>query len=160
MEGLSSNLPSEVLVDLCLTSIAVLMFAAMGFALRRYLGATQRNRPLHETLPMQFVKRTRPWKVKQFSLVAQRVLADVHSVILEKAACAQEARAFLPLLVDARRKGEGLMAGRLAYHSVLTPWIENQLPSLVRELAALEEVVKSLPKSHLTIEDVLAGKFD
>lgn len=160
MEGLRTEMPTKMILDLFLTGVALVMFTTMGLALRRYLGATQRKRPLKETLPMHFMRRTRPWKIRQYSVVAEGVLSDVHSVILEKTPRVHEVRAFLPLLIDARRKGEGLLASRSSLHLVLTPWWENRLPPLVRELAALEEVVKSLPKSHLTIEDVLAGKFE
>lgn len=151
---------SKIFLYLLLPCASAFTFAAMHLIYTGFLGGAARRQTWNENLGTHMLKRTRFWKIKQYSLVAGAVLTDVHEAIQEQQQVYSTIRTFLPLLVDVRKKGESLLATRSLFFRFLDPLLTENLPSLVREVSIMEEVLKMLPKSNLTLEDVLAGKFD
>lgn len=159
MDGLL-GLPSNMVLEMACTLLAALFFALVGFRLRRYAGTIKRNRPMNECLPIVLAKRTRPCRVKHFLNVATGVLQDAHGSLLDGVREPASARALIPIVADVRQHGERLLASQAAIHWVLAPLYEPRLAPLVRELIALEGLLKSLPRPQLSLEDVLAGNFE
>jgi hypothetical protein len=58
-----------------------------------------------------------------------------------------------------RQHGEHLRAARRWYHSCVTWWKERELEGRLEKIADIELILRALPCSELTLEDVLAGRF-
>lgn len=147
-------------LDLAVTGMAVLLFLVAGFLLRRHAAATQRKRPIASPMGGRLLKSFRPWRLRQFEHIAHGLLSDVGGVIVEGAHRNSEARALLPIVTEVRRFGESLMKSRRPLGTLLAPMREARLASLVRDLGRVESLLRELPRSSLTLEDVLAGRFE
>ena len=148
------------LVDLGATLSALALFLTAGLALRRVAAARGRSRPISAPLGRRLMRSLRPARLRQFESMANDVLRDVGSVIVDGPHRHSEARALLPMVAEVRRYGEGLQKGRPRLSKVLWPLREARLAPLVRDLGRVEGLLRELPRSRLTLEDVLAGRFE
>lgn len=108
---------------------------------------------------MKILRGGRVTHLKKFERIARDVVTDVESA-LEPPHCHRHARSFLPILSDVRRRGEQLLNQQTLAHKVTAPQREQDLCTLVDQLNGLEVRLKSLPKSKVTVEEVLLGKFE
>ena len=92
--------------------------------------------------------------------MAQGLLSDVGGIIVEGPHRHLEARALLPIVSEVRRFGETLVKSRRSLVVLLAPAREARLAPLVRDLSRVETLLRELPRSSLTLEDVLAGRFE
>ncbi len=138
------------------TLIAIVVFVTLGVFLRRY-ATSKKGRYTRESLAKRYWKTTRTYRLRAFHNLANEVIDDVSRLMNERRR-PDEARALGCLISDARKKGECLLASRQFYHTY-SPRSESALRGKVNELARLEQRLKALPRSSLTLEDVLAGRF-
>lgn len=160
MEWLKARFENQLVIEYVLTFCASGMLLSVGFAIRRYLGAINRQRPLRETIRKLLVRQTRYAKLKHFHSLARGVISDASEALAESTATASGARALIPIVCEVRKRGELLVARTKTFHWLCLPLRERRLRPLVCELIQVEEVLKSLPRPELSIEDVLAGKLE
>jgi hypothetical protein len=103
-------------------------------------------------------------QVRHFTLVASRVVEDAES-LLRNARCLgsienYEARTMIPLVSEARRTGEVLLARRKRWHVMVSPKFESKIELAILDLIELEARLKAIPRAILSIEDVVAGRFE
>jgi hypothetical protein len=139
------------------TMLAIAAFISLGTVLRRHARNKGRTQPAVASLAVRLWKSTRIHKVHAFLTMADNVIQDV-TFLMSHHRRVDEARAMRSLISDARKKGEHLLATRVFYHAYW-PRSEVALANAVAQLTALEERVGALPRSQLTLEDVLAGRF-
>jgi hypothetical protein len=110
-------------------------------------------------LVMSLARTGRGYRLNRFETVARGVLSDVEDA-MQPPVCYRHARSFLPLLSDVLKHGQILLRQQTMAHRVAYPDREEQLSLLVTHLFTLESKLRSLPKQTISIEDVLAGKFE
>ena len=147
-------------LDLGATFLAGTLLTIAGLKLRRYFAARSRNRRIDEPLGAEWLRRSRPTRMKQFEGMAHSVLTDVGGLVVEGVSRVPDARAMLPLVVEVKRHGQFLLGAQSSWHYLFAPSREWRLDSLVKDLGRLEELLRNLPRSELTLEDVLAGRFE
>jgi hypothetical protein len=141
-----------------LTTLAVALFVTVGFALRRYAGARHSGRPVQESLMTRLFRRSRLFKIRNFSRLSSAILIDAKPLVDDTTRVA-EARAFRPLVSELRKQGEHLLASRRWYHCCTSWWKERELEADLEKITDIELILRALPCSELTLEDVLAGRF-
>lgn len=104
--------------------------------------------------------RIRLLRARRFLEVGSRIADDANEMMSESETPNSSARVLIPLVVDARRKGDRLLASSSRFQQIFAPRLEKNVVLLHKELKALESKLRSLPRSTLTLEDVLAGQFD
>jgi predicted methyltransferase len=146
----------ELLVSV-FTILAIGAFVSLGIVLRRYAANRGRTQLETRSLAVRLWRSTRTHKIRTYQAMASDVIQDVTQLMANNQRV-DEARAMRSLVSDARKKGEHLVATRQFYHAY---WLrsENALFSTVSQLTLLEERIGALPRSQLTLEDVLAGRF-
>jgi hypothetical protein len=145
---------------LTVTLSAAGLLVKAGLMLRRFEAARNRGRPIASPTGSSALRSLRPSRLRQFEVMAQGVLRDVGSALIEAPCQAPEVRSLLPIVCEVRRHGEVLLRTRGPFGRLLWPAREWRLAPLVRDLARIEDVLRALPRSRLTLEDVLAGRFD
>ena len=65
----------------------------------------------------------------------------------------------LPLVSEARKLGERLLAQRRRRHLLFGRSLERQIELTIYELLELETKLRSIPRAFVTLEDVVAGRF-
>jgi len=98
-------------------------------------------------------------RLKRFERIARDVICDIESA-LQPPHCNQHARSFLPILSDAKRRGQLLLGQQSGRHRVGSSERGRELARLVDKLSRLEMRLKALPKPTVTVEEVLLGKFE
>jgi hypothetical protein len=66
----------------------------------------------------------------------------------------------LPLVSDARMLGERLLSQRRRHHLLFGRSLERQIELTIYELLELENRLRSIPRAFVTLEDVVAGRFE
>jgi len=148
------------LVDVAVTLSALALFLTAGLALRRFAAARGRSRPISAPMGRRLLRSLRPARLRQFESMANDVLRDVGGVIVEGPHRNSEARALLPIVAEVRRFGEGLQRAQPRLGKMLWPLREARLAPLVRDLGRVEGLLRELPRSRLSLEDVLEGRFE
>lgn len=132
--------------------------AAFGVATLRFHGhKTRKSRS--SKLFYRFVGGTRPVRARRFVDIGDRLIVDVCEM-LEETTHRSEARVLIPLVADLRKRGDRLVASKGKLSELVFSKLEKRVESLHQELIRLEQLLRALPKSKLTLEDVLAGKFE
>ena len=148
------------MVDLAVTGSAQLLLLIAGLRLRRYAAANRASRPIAESFGDRLLRRSRPRRLRQFEGIAASVLRDASALLSQEPLPNGEARAFLPIVAEVRVRGEVLLKRRRRFVRLLSPARESRLAPLVRDLARIETALRELPRSRLSLDDVLAGRFD
>lgn len=145
-------------LDAVVTCTTILVFVMLGVYLRRYVASKEMNKYCSESLAKRLLKSTRAYQVQMFQAMASEVILDVTRLINEQNRH-DEARALKTLVFDARKRGEALKATKRFYHA-FWPRTEQSLLITLNKLYDLETRLKAMPRSNLTLDDVLAGRFD
>ncbi len=140
-----------------ITLVTVGAFVFMGGKLRALVSRTPQGHSRNQNIVQRILKRTRQAQIKSFQRLASDIVCDAN-LVLKRDRAIMEARALSPLVADARKKGEYLLASQQIYHTYFFKE-ERKLRSIVEQLASLERCLKALPRSSLTLDDVLAGRF-
>jgi hypothetical protein len=148
------------LLDLAATGAATALFLAAGILLRRHAAVAHCSRPIALPTGSRLLKSLRPRRLRPVEAMAQGLLTDVGGILVEGPHRHPEARALLPIVSEVRRFGETLVKSRRFLVTLLAPAREARLAPLVRDLSRVEMLLRELPRSRLTLEDVLAGRFE
>lgn len=130
---------------------------ATAFAKTRQRGKRKLG---HKHFFYRFVGGARPLRARRFVDIGGRTVVDVKEMLGEGTDNRLEARVLIPLVADLRRRGDRLVASRGRLSSFVFSKLEFQVSSLHEELIRLEHLLRQLPRSKLTLEDVLAGNFE
>lgn len=103
-------------------------------------------------------------QVRWFRSVASQIVQDAHASLASAGRVCRvdqyEARTMIPLVSEARKMGEGLLATRRKWHVLVAPRTEYQVEHAILDLIELEARLKAIPRAVISIEDVVAGRFD
>lgn len=145
--------------DAALTATA-LLFCVGGLALWR-VAAARRGRPLHRS-PLRDLKTRLPhWKYRHFEEIARTVLEDARNAMEDaETGAASTARSLLPLVAETRKQGEILLGKSGILAAFIARVHYSRLNPLVEHLERTEKELKALPRSTLTLDDVLQGRFE
>jgi hypothetical protein len=147
-------------LDFLGSGVACILLVIAGLMLRRYIAARKRHRPIVEMLGKEWFQASRFSKLKHFDAMAQSVLKDVGFLVVEHPNQVGEARAMLPIVLEIRKHGENLLQRRRPWMLVIClPW-EVRIRPLVKDLERVEDLLRELPRSRLSLEDVLDGHFE
>jgi hypothetical protein len=140
-----------------ITAMAIVAFLTLGAALRRHAARQTSGHFTADPIVQEVLKKTRRHKLQAFQIMAREVIEDVTALMSDETRV-DEARALKALVTAARKKGESLVASRQIHHAYWRQ-SESALFATVEKLWALENQLGALPRSSLTLEDVLAGRF-
>ncbi len=144
-------------VTAIITILTAAVFVFLGLRVRDYAAGSFRRHPFGLSIFQEIVKRSRFWQLQCFQRLVREIIRDTDHMLEEKKTV-METRAMIPLVSDARKKGEHLLATQQFFHTYLSR-NERQLRETVTQLTALDQRLKSLPRSSLSLDDVLAGRF-
>jgi hypothetical protein len=103
-------------------------------------------------------------QVRHFRQIANQVADDAREMLAMPGRVCRvdqyEARTMIPLVTEARRFGESLLASRRRWHTFIAPRVESQVEVAILDLIEVESRLKAIPRSIITIEDVFAGRFE
>jgi hypothetical protein len=136
----------------------ILFFGAVAIIFRKQI---LKSHPVARFLnPRKLLRKSRRYQIRTYKRLALSVIKDVNEALECPQSSPQTARALLPLVTDFRKRGEHLLTKRSLCHAFLFPALEKKLEPCVKQLIELERLLKSIPRSTLSLEDVLEGKFD
>ena len=92
--------------------------------------------------PRQGGTRGRATQVRSYLRIASDILGDVGDAAMAREA---SARAFIPLVAQARKRGEALLARRTLWSVVCHPGPEGRLGPVIQDLSGLEARLRRLP---------------
>lgn len=144
------------------SSVMALSALTVVAATRQAIGKRkgQRRSRLMRPFSMGLVFGTRFVKSKRFLELGARIVEDVQDMVGEPSQANAEARVLIPLVADIRRRGDRLIASKTKVNGFVFARLEKRVSLLHTELMTLEKILRALPRSKLTLEDVLAGKFE
>ncbi len=142
------------------TLLAGIFLITGGLALRRFASISHNKKNVNEPLFKHIFGRSRISKMRQFRSLAKGVLADVEQALYENPEKRHEARALLPLVAEVRKRGELLITNKEFCNLLWKPVKESKLMPLVNDLNHKEQMLRSLPRPKLTIDEILAGKTE
>ena len=152
-------------VELCLSMIATLTFGAGGWAL---LSNLRRSSPGRQRVPVRSARRLgvglRRSQIQHYRTVAGQVVQDAEALLASAGRICNvdqyEARTMIPLVSEARKMGELLLAKRKRWHLITAPKTEYLVELAILELIELETRLKAIPRAFVSFDDVVAGRFE
>lgn len=129
-------------------SAAALVFLYFGVRFQR------RGKAVRSLLNKTWIYRR-----KRLHKLARGVITDVQEMLNDATLSPREARVLIPLVSETRKRLQSLSRHRKG--SVF--WYiasEEKTHRLLSELIRLEDLLRSIPRSTLSLEDVLAGRFE
>lgn len=144
-------------VTATITVVTVAVFVFLGVRVRIFAAGSYKQRPHDRNIFRALAKNFRYWQLQYFQHIAAEMISDTNNMI-EQNKTPMETRAMTPLVADARKKGEQLLTTQRFYHLYFSR-NERNLKDTVTRLTILERRLKSLPRSSLSLDDILAGRF-
>lgn len=160
------SLRSWVEGELTLVTLAVFVFVCVFVfgALRQRKRVACGFRVYGKGRITSLLFRLRTLRIRHFQQIAAQVMSDSFQALgSSKTLCLvnnYEARTMIPLVSDARKLGERLLAQRRRYHLLFGRSLERQIELTIYELIELETRLRSIPRAFVTLEDVVAGRFE
>jgi len=162
----NESLRGWVEVELTLFTLAVFLFVGMFVfhALRQRKRGSSGLRVYGRSRMASLVFRFRSLRIRHFQQISAQVMSDSFEVLANSATLClvdnYEARTMLPLVSDARKLGESLLSQRRRRHLLFGRSLERQIELTIYELLELENRLRSIPRAFVTLEDVVAGRFE
>jgi hypothetical protein len=161
----NDSLRGWVEVELTLFTLAVFLF--VGVLVFRSLQQRKRRlsglRVYGKSRIASLVFRFRALRIRHFQQISAQVMSDSFELLANSATLClvdnYEARTMLPLVSEARKLGERLLAQRRRRHLLFGRSLERQIELTIYELLELETKLRSIPRAFVTLEDVVAGRF-
>lgn len=101
-----------------------------------------------------FLFKRRIMSIKNFEYLSDMITKDVLEALKAGNHMHVQAKALLPLILDARKTGEKLLSQQHFYHIILFPSGESRIRVKVERLLQIEKLLKSLPKQSLSFENL------
>ena len=104
----------------------------------------------------------RKQQIARYSIQTKHTLEALRKVLTQESFVPAESQAILPAIQQLRARGEALSAQRkrLVLGTLKSVQSEINLRVLISELRQLERTLQRIPKSKLSLTDVLEGRFN
>lgn len=137
----------------------VLTIPVLGAAVFVYLSL---GRAQKSSIKARF-RRLQPFRLRQLLKIAKDVLHDTNDALnhIQNPAAHPELRALIPIVSEVRKRVAKVLAKDVSKQAKFwNATVCEDLKSVLKELMKAEELLRSIPKTKLTLEQVLAGHFD
>lgn len=137
----------------------VLTIPVLGAAVFVYLslGRAQKSR-----IKSRF-RRFKPIRLRQLLKIAKDVLHDTNDALshIHNPSAHPELRALIPIVSEVRKRVTKVLAKDASSKTQFwNATVCEELKRVLKELMKAEDLLRSIPKTKLTLEQVLAGHFD